>query len=106
MEIRIEVGPSGPVCDFCLGQPVVKSYACRPFVMLETLPWEHISDESWAACKECSNLIDSERWPELSERAVQQIVRQFAPAQDDISAIRAKIRELHQVFRANRIPES
>jgi len=102
--IQIEAGPSGLICDFCLGQPVVKSFACRPFVMLETGQWEHISDTSWVACEECSELVDAERWLELSERALEQLVKQFAPAQNDIPAIRAKIRELHQIFRANRIP--
>ncbi len=106
MEIRIEVGPSGPVCDFCASVPVVKTYAAHPFVFMKSQPVEHHSDEGWSACKRCAELIDAEEWDKLTDRAVSLFKARHSIPRGDVPSVREQLRKIHAAFRENMIRES
>jgi len=94
------------VCDFCNQGKLVKAYACHSFVYLKGTPMEHYRCEEWAACAECAGLIDSGRWPDLRERAVQAFVRQHKLVDYDIPVLREQVQDLHSAFRQYLIRES
>lgn len=57
------------LCDFCNDPSVVRSYAAAPVVLKVDDIALYFCDSKWAACSTCSQLIDENRWDELSNRS-------------------------------------
>src|SRR5258708_174694 len=53
-------------CDFCCEGPPAWRYPCADFDMSELLPWGSVGD--FAACEECSMLIEKNDRFELAAR--------------------------------------
>ena len=101
--------PGGEVCDFCTSHPIFKSYSCRNFLVPWSKHWvfQHESVGGWAACRKCADLIDAEKWSELSDRAFRRFVKKHGPiGRYDEFPLRAQFRELHQLFRDHMIREA
>lgn len=58
-----------PVCDFCLGPDPSWEYPAAPMPIKGAPAWGQTDDE-WAACDECSRLIDQSSIGALVERCV------------------------------------
>ena len=84
----------------------MKAYACHCFVYLKGTPMEHYSRLEWTACAECAQLIDTDKWNALSERAVRSFVKQHRLSEYEVPGLRRQMHYLHDTFRRNMIPES
>lgn len=51
--------PATDRCDFCHSLEPRWCYPATDFVMSSTKDTDHLSDGGWAACDECSRLIDA-----------------------------------------------
>jgi len=58
-------------CDFC-SEPACWSYPARDIVVFE-LPVRQASKGAWAACDECSQLIDAEDREGLARRSLSRL---------------------------------
>lgn len=56
-----------PACDFCLDTRIVWEYPCEQFIIDEI---DFGSDGEWAACEQCSELIEKRLLPLLTLRTV------------------------------------
>ena len=94
------------ICDFCNKGSFIKAYACHAFVYLKGTPMEHYRYEEWTACEDCARLIDAEQWNALAERTVQAFTTQHRTVTSDVPILREHVKNLHQAFRQNLIPEA
>lgn len=64
---------AGQVCDFCSATPVVKVYDAAPIVFAFTFAPQtvHVCDAKWTACAACAELIDRDRWTDLTDRTIE-----------------------------------
>jgi len=60
----------------------------------------------WTACRECAELVDSERWSGLTERSLRQFLINHTIAAYDEAILREQFREIHKLFRQHRISGS
>jgi hypothetical protein len=93
-------------CDFCAAQPIQWLYPCRNFRWQQRNIFASGATGFWAACRECSELVDSERWSSLTERSLREFVVNHASARHDVILLRQQFRAIHELFRQHLIPES
>jgi len=99
--------PGKEICDFCVSAPKFKVYACCNFV----IPWtkrtvfEHEPIGEWAACHKCSEMIDADRWAELTERALRKFVKKHSVPGCDQQLVWEQLGQIHQLFREHMIRE-
>lgn len=62
-------------CDFCSGTPAVTAYRTPDFVMRKLPGAEAISTEGWAACADCTALIEAGDPEAVIDRAVDRLRR-------------------------------
>lgn len=55
------------VCDFCSSHKVKWEFPCEDFQMPQ-MDWG--SENGWAACDECKDLIEADDWDALAQRAL------------------------------------
>lgn len=91
----IEMHDKG-VCDFCCERAPIWRYPCRDFDM-RPLPWGSKGD--FAACDECSTLVEGGKRLELAMQApdVRKALRLM-----DVAYIIVMVRALHDKFFLNR----
>jgi len=65
----------GECCDFCTAEPIQKLYRCGNFLWQRQSIFPHGSVGEWAACRECAELIDNEKWSSLTERSLRYFLR-------------------------------
>ena len=97
---------AGYECDFCSCRPVFKIYSCRNFLIPWTKTWafQHESDGGWAACRECTELIDANEWGKLSDRAFRVFLELYGPIPEcDEMPLKQQFRDLHALFREHMI---
>lgn len=76
--LRFYDGPDGkrrverrkPLCDFCMDDNVEWGFACTDEEVDLYSEIAQKSDDDWAACDTCKELIVADRWLELAERSV------------------------------------
>lgn len=90
----------GLQCDFCSSHRVVKGYVCQDFVTLDGVVQ---SVGSWAACAECSRLIDENKFEALSVRATDSFLVKFGVADEFREQIMVFMRKLHREFSRLRV---
>jgi hypothetical protein len=101
---------SGPtlLCDFC-NEPVadVRSYDAAPLSMKFGETVVYICDSKWAACTICSQMIDENRWDELTGRSYELWLKTengggVDPGFGRSQFIKTHLTQLHQLFREAR----
>jgi hypothetical protein len=95
------------VCDFCSAVPVVKIYDAPPILVDLPHAQIHVLDTKWTACRACANLIDEDRWEELTDRAVatwhsEAQARGIRIGERDLRDIKEEMFRLHGSFREAR----
>jgi hypothetical protein len=93
-------------CDFCAAQPIQWLYPCRNFSWQQRNIFASGATGFWAACRECSELVDSQQWNSLTERSLREFVLNHASARLDVILLRQQFRAIHELFREHRILES
>ena len=96
----------GGSCDFCTAQPIRKFYSCRNFKWHAQNVFPGGSAGAWAACAECAELVDAERWAVLTERSLREFLINHSITQGDVTRLREQFRLIHELFRQYRIPET
>jgi hypothetical protein len=68
-----EIWKASELCDFCNATPVVKIYDAAPvaFAFAFASASVHVRDTKWTACAVCAELIDQNRWTDLTERSME-----------------------------------
>jgi len=109
MSTLVLVPEGGDECDFCSNRPVFKVYSCRNFLVPWTKHWvfQHESVGAWAACQKCAELIDAEKWSQLSARSFRKFVKRHGPVPPETELpIKNQFRDLHRLFREHMIREA
>ena len=106
--IAIEPIPGRGSCDFCSEQPTTQIYPCKNFVIprTQTSAFQHESVGGWAACSKCGELIDAGGWAELTDRAFTSFLKLYCVPRYAHFDVREQFREIHQLFKDNRVKES
>lgn len=86
-------------CDFCHDGNGMKSYGCRNFEYEGNRVVAGKTVNLLAACLDCAQLIDSEAWPELTERVFEEFLERNGVRRKEAWAVRMRIEEIHQMFR-------
>lgn len=86
----------GGMCDFCGKQEVSWIYPAEDF-SIDHMNWA--SEGGWAACGDCSELIEDGEYKGLIDRAM--VSHGGAPNVIKV-ALREHLAELHEMFRINR----
>ncbi len=96
------------VCDFC-NEPVIKvrTFDVAPLAMKVKEAIVYFCDNRWAACPICAQMIDENRWDELSGRSYEtwlqaEAARGAKPDFDSRQFMKTHLAELHQMFREAR----
>jgi hypothetical protein len=96
----------GGSCDFCAAQPIQWFYPCHNFRWQQRNIFASGATGLWAACRECSELVDSQRWSSLTERSLREFVVNHASGRHDLILLRRQFRAIHELFRQHLILES
>jgi hypothetical protein len=91
-------------CGFCLASPVIKSYDAAPILTRFAGELVLISQTKWPACADCAALINSDRWTELEDRAVEASIQRLRVDGTQVGYgheqyVRNEIRHLHECIR-------
>jgi hypothetical protein len=94
------------VCDFCNATPVVKVYDAAPlaFAFAFAPSIVHVCDTKWTACAACAELIDQDRWTDLTDRSLETWLAEQRSSGVHIGyrereEIRQEMRRMHASFR-------
>lgn len=106
MEHSQKICQAGDVCDFCSGIPVVKVYDAAPiaFTVAFAPPIVQVCDTKWTACGICAELIDHDRWTDLTDRTMEtwlaeQRSRGVHIGYREREDIKQEMRRMHASFR-------
>jgi hypothetical protein len=104
----VEPFPGREMCDFCSERLTTQLYACKNFLVprTKTALFQHESVGAWAACRTCAELVDGERWSELTDRALSNFIKQHGVPRYGHCDVREQFREIHQLFREHLVKES
>lgn len=89
--------PEEIVCDFCITPGVVEWEYPAGHTVINS-DYAEYSDDGWAACGPCHDLIEAERWDDLVVRSVNQQIYSYG----DMSTGRVSARNIGDMFRAVR----
>jgi hypothetical protein len=94
---------TGAVCDFCNAIPAVKVYDAAP-IAFAFVPVVHVCDTKWTACGICAELIDHDRWTDLTDRTMEtwlaeQRSRGVHICYREREEIKQEMRRMHASFR-------
>jgi hypothetical protein len=89
----------GDCCDFCCTSPVSTVYVCSNFEVEGNLVFSpELAAGSWAACRVCADLVDSERWNDLTSRAVKKFAKRHGVSLLAMVGVREQFAEIHRAF--------
>jgi hypothetical protein len=95
------------VCDFCMGSGVRWRYQAKTFALVSSgLEFGFESDSGWAACDECSSLIECDDWDSIIKRAMGYTVPvsgSMFVLQEDQKSMRYSLEFLYDVFKGLRV---
>lgn len=91
------------ICDFCSSPNVKWSFPCDSYVApLMGIP-NFYQTEDWAACDKCKELIDAEKWDELSKWSLESPDMEWPPITPlTKEELLRGIVDMQNGFRANR----
>lgn len=96
------------LCDFCNeSATAARSYDAAPLSMKVDRTVVYFCDSKWAACPVCAQLIDENRWDELTGRSYAlwlQAETQLGKSPDFANKqfMKTHLTQLHQLFREAR----
>lgn len=91
----------GDHCDFCQTSPVFTVYPCSNFLLNGMSVFPSRNTGSWAACRKCSELVDTEKWSDLTERAYRKFLKRHGASRYEQLVVRAQFAELSRLFAAH-----
>jgi hypothetical protein len=96
------------ICDFCPGLNPIRVFRAWDCIV----PWKsgnginHLSEGGWAACATCAELVDGEKWAELTARSVREFcAKHFVFDVRAIAEVRGEVTRSHALFRRHRIED-
>lgn len=87
------------ICDFCSAGDPPRKYLCAPFRMMTIFGIEQWSDNAWAACNTCAELIDNDRWDALTQRSLKSLPFRHLLNAAELQKFREILTTMHQGFR-------
>jgi hypothetical protein len=95
----------GNHCDFCCTSPVFKLYRCVNFSSKgkEVFARGHAVG-SWSACRKCTDLVEGEKWSDLTDRSLRKFVKRHGVARREVAAVRAQLAEISRLFAQHVLP--
>lgn len=99
------VPQGGNACDFCNACPAVKVYPCGNFE-LNGLPVFRNGNGAFAACQNCSEFIDAEKWAILAELSFQKFMQHHSVPRINAIAVRVQFADLVHLFAAHKRSEN
>jgi hypothetical protein len=102
------------ICDFCSSRDVFYAYLAADFIAAEVVvptagTFALNSLGAWLACRECTDLIEGERWQELLDRSFRTFREihgaELGMTEEDEPRIRELLRQIHAGFRRFRAGE-
>ena len=89
----------GDHCDFCCTSPVFRLYRCANFSAKGKLVFSSgVSVGSWATCRRCAELVDNDKWDDLTNRAVRKFLKRHRVARHEVAAVREQLAEISRLF--------
>src|SRR6266446_3456881 len=96
----------GNTCDFCQTSPVFTAYACSNFLVNGNPVFPSgLAVGSWAACRKCAELVDREKWNDLTERAYRKFAKRHGDARQML-AVRIQFAKVSRSFSEHRVRKS
>ena len=104
-----------PICDFCSSRDLFYAYLAADFIAAEAVvptagTFALNSLGAWVACRECTDLIEGERWEELLNRSFRTFREihgaELGMTEEDEPRIRGLLRQIHAGFRRFRSGEA
>jgi hypothetical protein len=99
------------ICDFCYSRDLFYAYLAADFIAAEVVvptagTFALNSLGAWVACRECTDLIEGERWEELLDRSFRSFREihgaELGMTEEDEPRIRGLLRQIHAGFRTFR----
>jgi hypothetical protein len=91
---RFTAYPGHEVCDFCLSTAVVGAYDTSREISVDVGPITNLTNDPWACCEPCHELIEADDVEALVERAIDGIkTRQDESGTIDLTALLITISE-------------
>src|SRR3984893_16709694 len=78
------VNLGGDHCDFCQSSPVFTVYPCSNFLVNGLPVFPGRTTGSWATCRKCTELVDQERWSDLTERAYRKFAKRHGASRHEM----------------------
>ncbi len=100
-----------PICDFCSSPDLFYAYLAADFTAAEVVipnagTFALNSLGAWLACRECTDLIEEEKWEELLDRSFRSFRELHGPemgmTEADEPTMREFLRDIHAGFRSFR----
>lgn len=95
------VPTGGDACDFCNTSPAFKGYLCENFEF-SGFPVFKNGSGMWTTCRKCSELVDTEKWSTLAERAVRKFVKRRTVPRHEVPVLWAQFTEIIRLFAKHR----
>src|SRR5215471_10485187 len=97
--MTVRINPDRDICDFCSDPNPIRVYAAADFMVEKTSHLPQVSEGAWSACRNCSDLINAEKWNELTHRAFEAILQRHHISIIDQPKMFRSMLELHARFR-------
>ena len=91
----------GDHCDFCQSSPVFTVYPCSNFLHNGLPVFSGRTTGTWATCRKCAELVDGEKWNDLTERAYRKFLKRHGASRHEQLVVRAQFAELSSLFAAH-----
>jgi hypothetical protein len=91
----------GDHCDFCQTSPVFTVYPCSNFILNGMPVFPGGTTGTWATCRKCAELVDHEKWNDLTERAYRKFLKRHGASRREMLVVRAQFAELSRLFAAH-----
>ena len=88
----------GDHCDFCQTSPVFTVYPCSNFVVNGLPVFLERATGAWATCRKCAELVDREKWSDLTERTYRKFLKRHGASNHELFLVKTQFAELSQLF--------
>jgi hypothetical protein len=93
----------GDHCDFCQMSPVFTAYLCFNFYVNGMPVFPGRNTGTWATCRKCAELVDKEKWGDLTNRAFRKFQKRHGAAAHEMLTVRLQFAEVSRLFAAHMI---
>lgn len=88
----------GDHCDFCNSFSIFKTYICSNFECCGRAVFASAAAGSWASCRACSELVDTNQWDRLTRRALYKFLARHEVPREEIPTLWSQFAEIHRSF--------